>query len=374
MFVMLLECSRSAIKQKRYSSHGPENGKLLLLGGGITETHASLFKKFSKNDSLQIIIIPTALSDEALEKDPGHIKIKNRFSKLGINNLKVIHTRDTAIANSDEFIEPIKKSLGIFMLGGRTENIIEAYKNTKTHGEMKALLKRGGIIAGVSAGSGAQAKYFSGNGLNEGFEFLEGVIIMNHFLAKNKVFDHSEQILENKENIAVGIDDNTGILVDNNRFEVVGQSYVAIYDGKNYSRSQDSIWELEADSERFYLLQNGDNYNLSERNVESNRRLKKLNLSKEKLNEYQGIYKASDRDFSIEFKVEQNRLIVKNSWDWEEYPIYPYSQDVFFATNRTMWFEFFRNDKDSVVGVQKMKSILQKNVIVELNKQALKRK
>ncbi|MEM9848490.1 MAG: Type 1 glutamine amidotransferase-like domain-containing protein, partial [Bacteroidota bacterium] len=329
-------------------SSGPDKGRLLLLGGGISEKQMKLFQKFSGGKDSTIIVIPTALSDEEISKDPSFDKVKRRFSKLGVSNIKILHTRNKDTANSDVFVKPILEVKGIFILGGKTQRIVDAYLNTKTHEAMKNLLARDGIIAGVSAGSGCQAAYFTENGLEIGFEFLEGAIVLNHFIAKNKQFRYAHEINQNRQRITIGIDDYAGILVQGEKFEVIGPSYVAIYDRTDYDRYNDSISVLPLDSERFYFLQNGDRYNLNKRQVESNSRLSPIELSPKDLAEYTGNYKAKHKNFEIDFMVEDNVLKVKNSWGWSIYPIYPLEADVFYATNRNMWFKFIRVDTEIV--------------------------
>jgi len=348
---------------------GPVNGTLMLLGGGILEAHANLLKKIAGGDSATIVIVPTALSDKNLSKDPRFAKIKKRFSRLNIHNVAILHTRDRSVANSVSFVQPLIQNNAVFFLGGRTENIIDAYKGTETEKALHELLARGGIIAGVSAGSGSQAAYFSNDSLKTGFQFLEGTIVMNHFLKRNKQFDHTSDILANRQYLALGIDDNTGIVVQGERFEVIGRSYVAIYDGTNYHRYSDSTAVLAKDSERFYLLRHGDRYSLSKRTVESNKRLKPLLLEKSMLQQYAGNFKAAEKDFGIEFLIENDTLKVKNSWGWNVYPILPFREDVFFATNRNMWFKFERDPlSDKVKSVAKMRSILLDDTIVILKR------
>ncbi|MGH1366868.1 MAG: cyanophycinase [Calditrichia bacterium] len=348
---------------------GPANGTLMLLGGGILEGHANLLKKIAGGDSATVVIVPTALSDKNLSKDPQFAKIKKRFSKLNIHNVRILHTRDRNVANSASFVQPLIENNAVFFLGGRTESIIDAYKDTETENALHELLARGGIIAGVSAGSGSQAAYFSNDSLKTGFEFLEGTIVMNHFLKRNKQFDHTLDILANRNYLALGIDDNTGIVVQGDRFEVIGRSYVAIYDGTNYYRYSDSTAALAKDSERFYLLKHGDRYSLSKRTVESNKRLRPVKLKRTLIQQYIGNFRATEKDFGIEFLVENDTLKVKNSWGWKVYPILPFRKDVFFATNRNMWFKFERNQlSGKVESVAKMRSILLDDVIVTLKR------
>ena len=346
---------------------GPEKGRLLLLGGGISDHHAQLFQKFAGGEEAKIVVIPTAFSDKKISKDPEFAKVRSRFESLGISNIEILHTRNRETANTETFIEPIKQAGGIFILGGNTKNISDAYLNTRTQEAIQSLLERGGIVAGVSAGSGIQAAYFSPEGLQLGFELLKGVIIMNHFLAKNKQFDHINEIVTHRERIAIGIDDRTGILVQNNQFEVIGESYVAIYDQSYYNRHKDSISRLPLNSERFYLLKNGDCYHLNKREIITNSRLTPLKFSDSEIREYTGYFKANNKDFAIEFICEKDTLRVKNSWGWTVYPIYPLEKDLFFATNRNMWFQFVR-EKGEIIAVKKMKSVLQDKVIVELMK------
>jgi cyanophycinase len=338
----------------------------MLLGGGITPKQANLFLKFA-GENKPIIIIPTAFSNEKIKKDPDFKKLKNRFMKLGIGNVKILHTQDRDMANSNLFIEQIKNANGVFFMGGRTQNIVDVYVDTKVHLELSNLLKRGGIIAGVSAGSGVQANFFdSDNNIIKGFQFLKDVVVMNHFFKKNKQFDHIEKIKSNRNLLAIGIDDNTAIFFNNGTFEVVGNSYVALYDCKNYSRNKDSIYNLPKDTERFYVLQNGDRYNIKKREVISNARLNHIDLD---ANEYSGSYKSISKDYGFNCFMVKDTLYLKNSWGWKPYPIFPYKKDIFFAKNRTMWFKFKRDSiTNKIIGAEKMKSILQENVIAKVKR------
>lgn len=345
---------------------GPAKGKLLLLGGGISQQHADLMQKLGGSE---IVVLPSAYSDEEIARDTSFQKVKNRFAKLGFTRVRILHTRDRNVANSERFSQMLDETQSLLILGGKTQKLTATYAGTYTEAAMRALLERGGLIAGVSAGSGVQASYFSDRGLEKGFEFLQGVMIMNHFLSKNKAFTHTEEIKKHPENIAFGIDDLTGILIAGDKMEVVGQSYVAVYDGKMYHRAQDSMCVLPPNSERFYLLKNGDRYHLKKQEVESNRRLTPMTCSPGELLEYCGTYRATEKDFHISLSLSGDTLFLSNSWGWKPYPILALEKDVFYALNRNMWFQFLRDpDTGSLLSVRKMKSILQEKVIVELEK------
>ncbi len=88
-----------------------------------------------------------------------------------------------------------------------------------------------------------------------GLAFIKNVAIDQHLLRRNRQFDLLEIIAARPELLGIGIDENTAIVVVGDEFEVIGQSYVAIYDD---TRQIDSGGD-------FYFLGAGDRYNLATR-------------------------------------------------------------------------------------------------------------
>ena len=109
-----------------------------------------------------------------------------------------------------------------------------------------------------------------------GFNLLKNTAIDQHLLALNRQFDMFEVLKEYPEVLGIGLDENTAIVVSHDEFEVIGRSFVAIYDGTfcQFVRDQ-SDWSVEIPkittlpigSERFYLLGAGRRYSLSKRMV-----------------------------------------------------------------------------------------------------------
>ena len=127
------------------------------------------------------------------------------------------------------------------------------------------MLSRGGVIGGTSAGATIQGDYMvrgdtKGNELMigdhvDGFGFIRGVTIDQHLLKRNRQFDLISVIEARPELLGIGLDESTAIVVRGNAFEVIGDSYVAIYDAQ---RKLDS-------GGQFYFLAAGDRYDLKER-------------------------------------------------------------------------------------------------------------
>lgn len=276
--ILLLIClclSYHIIAQEAKVTTGYKHGTLLLIGGG--KTHEGIMKEFRKlagGDSAKIVVIPTAsvLSDTL---DPSGIK--SYFKRLGFNNVTVLHTRDSAKANRGDFIKPITTATGIFFTGGRQWRIADGFLNTKAHEEMFKLLDRGGVIAGSSAGATIQGSYLArGDTKNNqimmgdhevGLGFITNVAIDQHVIARNRQFDMFD-ILKNKPHLlGIGIDEETAIKVKANTFEVIGKSYVIIYDNSFWSREGTAQKTVPNKNNRFYFLKHGDLYNLKERKV-----------------------------------------------------------------------------------------------------------
>src|SRR5262249_37180112 len=118
----------------------------------------------------------------------------------------------------------------------------DAYLDTKMHKELLALLDRGGVIGGGSAGARVQGGYIPlrspepkqpalpETDWRRGFAPLRNVAVDAHVLVRNRQFDLVGLIEAHPNLLGIGIDENTAIVVHGNAFDVIGSSYVAIYD------------------------------------------------------------------------------------------------------------------------------------------------
>ena len=183
---------------------------------------------------------------------------------FGVKNVTVLHTRDRAEADTEEFVAPLKKAKGVWYDGGRQWRLVDSYLNTRTQRELEAVLARGGVIGGSSAGATIQGSYLvrgarEGNhimmakGYEQGFGHLKGVAIDQHIIPRHREQDLVAVIEAHPELLGLGIDEGTAVVVQGNRFEVIGKSVVGIYDGADH------------DGKRDYFLNKGEQFDLKER-------------------------------------------------------------------------------------------------------------
>ena len=253
---------------------GPEKGYLVIAGGDHAKPLLQKFFSLVGDDSAKIVIIPTALPDEALNENYYHA-VDSFFRDAGAKSTEFLHTRDTGIANSDKFLKSIREAKGVWFLGGRQWRLADAYLKTKVLEELNNLLNRGGVIGGCSAGSAIMGSFMARGDTKTnliidgdhkvGFGFLKKTAIDIHLLERNRLFDMLEVRKKYPDLLGIGIDQETAIVVHKNEFEVIGNSCVAIYDGTFWMPDNDSITKLPAGSERFYFLSKGDKYDLKVR-------------------------------------------------------------------------------------------------------------
>ena len=242
---------------------GPERGRLVIVGGGGNiDRILHRFVEMAGGRGASIVVIPTASG--APSYDDFHSAARWFRDEAGVENVTVLHTYDRTEADSEAFVKPIREAQAVWFPGGRQWRLADSYLGTRTQREIEALLARGGIVGGSSAGATIQGSYLArGHSAEnttmmgdheEGFGFLRDVAIDQHLLRRNRQFDLIEVIESHPELLGIGIDEGAGIIVTGDTFEVVG-GYVAIYDNQKQLPNNG----------KFYLLRSGDRYNLATR-------------------------------------------------------------------------------------------------------------
>ncbi len=335
----------------------------------MTDQMWKVFFDFAGGKSAKLVVIPTAFDENSINYDPEFKILERQFTARGFDSIQFMHTRDTLAADSDEFVKPLKTATAVWLTGGRQWRTADAYLHTKTHTELKNVITRGGIIGGHSAGASIQGSYLArgSRDLNGnyriisnpevGFGFVTNSAFDQHHLERNRHYDMFDLLEIRPELLGVGIDQNTAILVQKNEFEVIGDKYVAIYDGTFWSNYFNEIDTLETGKNKFYVLKNGDKYNLKERRVQRNKFLKPKNITSNEQKEYLGNYLfEKSQVFWNNIVIENDTLkfqIVRRNIVREPIPIYPYEKDLFFDIDAEFWFHFERDSLENIIGFDK---------------------
>lgn len=245
---------------------GPGRGSLVVAGGGrLGPEIMNRFVELAGGPEARIVIVPTAAAEDTF---PAEWEGFEPLRRAGARHIAVLHTRDRARADAEEFVAPLRQATGVWIPGGRQWRLADVYLGTRTHRELFALLARGGVIGGTSAGASIQASYMvrgahEGNhivmapGHEQGFGFLRGVAVDQHLLVRGRETDMLQVVAAHPEILGIGLDEGTAIVVRGDRAEVVGASKVAVYNA------------ADADVLPYYFLEPGDVFDLAGRRVVS---------------------------------------------------------------------------------------------------------
>ena len=262
------------IAHQQPSQVGPDNGSLLLVGGGVTPEIGRQFIALAGGVEVPMVVIPTAGgAAEYSQQTP----VSQLLRQLGAKQVEVVHTNDRELASSLDFVQPLVIAKGVFFEGGRQWRLVDAYQGTRTEQMFWQVLERGGVIGGSSAGATIQGSFLARGDTRhnqimvgdhqQGFGFLKNVTVDQHTLARNRHYDMFQILQERPELLGLSIDEMTGIVVAGDQFEVIGESYVLVYDGGFWSREGWSMKKLPPSNSLFYFLKAGDRYDMAKRIV-----------------------------------------------------------------------------------------------------------
>ncbi|MGQ0767309.1 MAG: cyanophycinase [Gemmatimonadota bacterium] len=219
----------------------PVGGTLLIAGGGqLGPEIMGRFIELAGGPSAAIVVIPTAGEDSLYPSDWTGLNV---LRSAGAKKLVLRHTRERAIAETDSFAAAIREAGGVWFPGGRQWRLVDSYLGTRTERELHALLARGGVIGGTSAGASIQASYMvrgarEGNtimmapGYEQGFGLIRNVAIDQHVSARNRQLDLQQVVRSHPALLGLGLDEGTAIIVRGGTAEVVGRGLLFVHNGR----------------------------------------------------------------------------------------------------------------------------------------------
>lgn len=270
--------ARAQTTNDKLPSYGPAKGTLVIIGGGdhrgtgIMET----FVNRAGGLGAKIVIVPTSGGNYT---DDGQVKVYREEdivgrwkTGIGLEHVRMLHTHDRAVADSEEFVKPLREADGVWFEGGRHWHFVDSYANTLTEREFHKVLERGGVIGGSSSGASIQGSYLVRGAIagpeivippepehQNGFGFLRNSAIDQHINTRNRWDDLIPVIQKYPSLLGIGLSEGTAIIVDGDRFEVWGKWKVAIHD---------NTFPYQPWEKPYHVLSAGDVYNMQTRKIE----------------------------------------------------------------------------------------------------------
>jgi len=257
--------------------YGPPKGTLVIVGGGSTDGTGIVerFIALAGGVDKKFVIVPTAggnTNTDGTVRPYDETQTVASWVKRGIKNVKMLHTHDPKVADTEAFASVLRDADAVWFNGGRQWNIVDSYAGTLTYKEFHNVLARGGVIGGSSAGATIQGEYLvrgdtSGPNVvmtqesnhQKGFEFLRRTAIDQHINARNRWDDLTPVITKFPTLLGIGLSEGTAIVVTGDTFEVIGKWKVSVHDNTRLYQP----WEKP-----YFVLSAGDVYNMQTRKVE----------------------------------------------------------------------------------------------------------
>ncbi len=258
--------------------YGPARGTLLIVGGGSTAGTGILekFVELAGGPDKKFVIVPTAGGNRRANGELiayADSQVLASWRRMGLRNVHMLHTHDPTIADTDEFAAVLRDADAVWFNGGRQWNIVDSYAGTKTYDAFHAVLARGGVIAGSSAGATIQGEYLVRGATagpqimmtdepehQEGFKFLRRSAIDQHIDTRGRWDDLTPVMQRFPTYLGIGISEGTAIIVRGDRFEVMGKWKVAVHDPTRPHQPWEKSW---------FVLGAGDVYDMQARRVVS---------------------------------------------------------------------------------------------------------
>ncbi|ACK73309.1 cyanophycinase [Gloeothece citriformis PCC 7424] len=224
-------------------------GQLIIIGGAEDkEGDCKILREFIRRSGgidAKIVIMTVATE---LPREVGDDYIRT-FERLGVEDVRVADTVVREDADSRSILEALERATGVFFTGGDQARIVEVLKDTQIHKTLQKRYQEGLIVGGTSAGASMMSDKMILEGdsetyprieivdLDSGMDFLSEVIIDQHFAQRGRLGRLLAAVARHPQLIGIGIDENTGIIVEDHQFQVIGEGSCTVVDLKSASHN-----------------------------------------------------------------------------------------------------------------------------------------
>jgi cyanophycinase len=220
-----------------------EPGRLLIIGGAECRGSGLLerFVELCGGEAARIVLVTMATG----VPEQVHADYERVFRKLGVDHTKELRLRGRSDADGDDTAKLLDDATGVFFAGG-DQSRLRALVGSRANENLRDRLRAGGVVvAGTSAGATAMGRTMILGGAGPGVSAAtvrtgpglgllpKALIIDMHFSERGRLPRLLSAMALDPEHLGVGIGENTGILVEGTRFEVLGTGVATVADGQN---------------------------------------------------------------------------------------------------------------------------------------------
>jgi cyanophycinase len=256
-------------------------GSLVIIGGHEEKKgQALILREVARRVGKGKLVVATLASEEpeAMWRD-----YQRAFTALGVRKLEHLDISNREALLRDPRPEVLADATVVFFTGGGQLRITTLFGGTELCSRVQEFYRRGGTIAGTSAGASVMSDTMlvSGDGdeshrvgsqlmMAPGLGYIKDVIVDQHFAERGRIGRLLGAVAQNPRFLGVGLDENTAILVEEEvRFRVIGEGAAYVVDGRGMTATnlteEDENRAMSIFNVRLHVLSQGDEFDLQTR-------------------------------------------------------------------------------------------------------------
>lgn len=222
---------------------------LIAIGGGNLADANGILDEFLgllKDKSDPHLTVMTVATNEP---DGAGKKYDSLFRSKGINHVSIVDVSQRDDSFSEGALKRIEKADALFFTGGDQLNVTSLLGGSPLHNLIYDKINDGFIVAGTSAGAMMMSNSMITSGRNDiaprmgcieiapGMDLVSGTIIDTHFSQRGRHGRLLTAIAHYPQDLGIGIDEQTAIVIRGKEFKVIGEGVVTIMDGNRMKHS-----------------------------------------------------------------------------------------------------------------------------------------
>jgi cyanophycinase len=255
--------------------------RLMAIGGNEDKNGESVilkeFVRLSHGERANIVLMTIATKEVAETSS----EYRKAFRRLGVSQITVFDISGREDTKSSKGFEAIENATGIFFTGGQQLDVTAVLGGTDMARLIKQRYEKGVVLAGTSAGAAMmsnsmilsgesdQSPCYGGVEIGPGMDFVVSTMIDTHFSQRGRHGRLATAVAHYPQDLGIGIDENTAMVLSDDRFEVFGAGAVIVIDAGPMTHTNLNSIEhgerLELHDLVVHVLPSGAQYDLAAR-------------------------------------------------------------------------------------------------------------
>lgn len=291
-FVCLAVCTLSRAGWSEEVSSPPETqikGSLVILGGSERFNHREYWDEIVElagGPGARIAVFPTASGDPVQKGGWVITALNNAGADAFLVPVawRKIPIKPVEAVSDPDLVAQVREATGIFLIGGEQDKIVKALftadgQHTPMLDAMWEVYRRGGVIAGTSAGAAVMSRVMYrdaesvldtmlkgvqwGKEIDRGLGFLDGEWFVDQHLFVRGRFARTLVAMQDQGfKFGIGVDENSAIIVTNGKdVRVIGYKGALVLD-LSQAEHDPSLGRFNLKNARLTYLDRGDRFDL----------------------------------------------------------------------------------------------------------------